>query len=280
LKLEKQDADSTPKLSDRDFRKIQEYVYEHTGIHLPESKRLLVLSRLSKRVRNLGYNSFGDYLEHLFKQGIQSSENTYFINKITTNKTDFYREEHHFEFLRNSVFPIYKKSGKRNIRIWSAGCSTGQEAYTLAMEVLSFFSETHWEDIKILATDIDTSVLQVAKEGTYPAKVLDPVSRDKLMRYTDRNSDGTYTMKPLLKNLITFKQLNFKREKFPFKYGFDIVFCRNVIIYFKKEDRPVLIRKLYDILRDNGHLFLGHSESLLNERHGLVPVYNTVYRKK
>jgi chemotaxis protein methyltransferase CheR len=261
-----------------EYKLFQKFIHEKAGIYLSDEKEVLLVSRLSKRLKELGLKDFSAYYK-LLNTPEGSAELIQMINRVTTNKTDFFRENHHFDFLLTKVFPHYRESGKTNIRIWSAGCSTGEEPYTLAMITASFFGETPREDIKILATDLDTSVLQHAGQGLYLNDKIEPVPPEYRDRYLSRKDKLTWEIKPSIKKFITFRRLNLIRDNFPFKYGFDIIFCRNVIIYFTKEDKQNFVARASTVLRPQGYLFLGHSESLLNEHQGFKPVFSTAYQK-
>ncbi|MEW5816299.1 MAG: protein-glutamate O-methyltransferase CheR [Spirochaetota bacterium] len=266
-------------ISDREFKLFQELIYRETGIFLPAEKKLLLVSRLSKRLRALGLSNFSRYYDYLHASPDTAQELIMMINRITTNKTDFFREPHHFEYLKNELFPQFKRDNQKNIRIWSAGCSTGEEAYSLALTVAEIFGEKPVEDIKILATDLDTSVLEWAEKGIFTPERVTPIPKLLLAKYMSKLNDGSWEIKTTIKRMIYFRRLNLITPKFPFTHGFDIIFCRNVLIYFKKEDRFALIEKLHSVLRENGCLFLGHSESLLNNNLGFQLLRNTIYRK-
>lgn len=268
-------------LTDREFDRIAALVYQLSGINLTEKKRQLVIGRLGKRLKLHSLKTFSDYIALLEGPGGQV-ELREFINQITTNKTDFFREDHHFQYLRQHFIPELLAKGVRNLRFWSAGCSTGEEPYTLAITVLEALRENGATaagmDVKILATDLDTNVLAAAERGVYTNEKLAPVPaelRKQYFRPVDaRNSEAT----PALKSLIRFGRLNLMNP-YPFRHGFNAVFCRNVLIYFKNEDRKAIISKIYEHIRPGGMLLLGHSESLLLDSHGLKNLGRTMYRR-
>ncbi|MDH5324812.1 MAG: protein-glutamate O-methyltransferase CheR [Gammaproteobacteria bacterium] len=261
----------------KDFNFIRSLVAQETGIALSEAKSDMVYSRLSRRLRSLNIEKFTDYLDMLKDR--ESDELVNFINAITTNLTSFFREKHHFDYLSKTVFPeIFKHKTEKRIRIWSAGCSTGEEPYTLAMvlrEALPKYS--NW-DAKILATDLDSNVVTTAKNGVYREERVDGMSKSLLTKYFNRSGNGSVTAKPELKELITFKQLNLMHD-WPMRGPFDFIFCRNVVIYFNKETQRKLFERYADLTVPDGYLFIGHSESLFKvcDRYKLIG--NTIYKK-
>ncbi|ADK84597.1 MCP methyltransferase, CheR-type [Desulfarculus baarsii DSM 2075] len=272
-------------LSADEFEQIRVIVKGQTGISLGLHKRDLVISRLSKRLRALGLSSFREYIQYLEEAG-DEDEVVQMVNRITTNKTDFFREKHHFEFLAGKVLPALhaagEASGRRKLRIWSAGCSSGEEPYTIAMTVAAFFDKKPGWDIKILATDIDTGMLTTASRGQYDEALLEPVPRNLLGRYFSRMRDGAgfrYQVKPELRGMITFRKFNFMNETYPLRPDLDVVFCRNVLIYFDNDDKKRILEKIHKVIKPGGHLFVGHSESLMMVKHLFQYVGTTVYQK-
>lgn len=209
------------------------------------------------------------------------------INALTTNKTDFFREQHHFDYLRSTVFPMLemraRETGQRRIRIWSAACSTGEEPYTLAMSVLDHFGPTsfHGWDIRILASDVDTDVLNHAQQGVYAADRVSDVPRDILNRHflkTSKDPEAPVRIRPELQELVTFRRINFIESQWPINTYFDIIFCRNVMIYFDEATQDRLLTRFADQLVPRGHLFIGHSESILRLDHTYTSLGSTIYR--
>lgn len=273
------------KITDQEFRKFQDLILEKTGIRLGGQKRDLVLSRLTKRLRILNIQTFEDYYQYL-SQEENRDEITSMINRITTNVTNFYRENHHFEVLREiSLNQIAKRKvaeGTRKIRIWSAGCSTGQEPYTIAFTLADFFQGHVGWDIKILATDLDTEVLATGEKGIYSKEAvtnIPPVQLKQYFKKGKRGNDGFFQVRPQIKNMVVFRQLNLTMERFPIRGPLDVIFCRNVIIYFDKETKANLVGKFYNLLDKGGYLFMGHSESLIAMKEQFNYVHNTVYQK-
>jgi chemotaxis protein methyltransferase CheR len=273
-------------ISDQEFHQIQRLVKESTGIALSEHKRSLVVSRLGKRLRALELDSFRGYTEYLTGP-TGAGEWEQFVNAITTNKTDFYREPVHFEFLAQEVLGGLKarasRGGDRRLRIWSAGCSTGEESYTIAITVRDGLGSLLTWDARILASDIDTNVLELAARGIYAAERVVDVPPAILRRHFLRGAGtqaGLVKVAPETQGLVTFRRINLLETLWPIRTSFDCIFCRNVIIYFDRPTQERLMRQFAELLRDDGYLFLGHSESL----HGICEQFeflrNTIYRKK
>ncbi len=267
--------------SDGHFERLRKSVREHTGIHLSDAKRELVYGRLSRRIRKLGLSGFDDYCGLV--DGEEETELTEFMNAITTNLTSFFRENHHFEFLLQTAIPeLAKLSGaKKRVRIWSAGCSTGEEPYSIAMTVLEAIGNTAGWDIKILATDLDSNVLAKAAQGVYPIERVESVARARLGRWFNKgrgNKAGLVRVCDDVKSLIKFKQLNLMHP-WPFHGGFDIIFCRNVVIYFDKDTQRKLFDRYANVLPEHGLLFVGHSETLFKVSDRFKLLGKTIYRK-
>ncbi|WP_031433301.1 CheR family methyltransferase [Methylomarinum vadi] len=262
-----------------DFNVLRKISNEHSGILVPDDKFDMFYSRLSKRIRLLGLNDFKHYC--LFLQNNPDLEFTEFINAITTNLTSFFRENHHFEFLRKKLIPelLKKNNATKQIKVWSAGCSTGEEPYSLAM-TLAETVPGDWR-IRILATDLDTNVLQTAANGVYLTDGVSGVSQQRLQRWFKKGSGmnaDKVKVKQELQRLIVFKQLNLIRE-WPMKGYFDFIFCRNVLIYFDKKTKQTLANRYARMLPIGAHLFIGHSESLHQLDTGFKLLGNTVYQR-
>jgi chemotaxis protein methyltransferase CheR len=267
-------------LTDKEFAALRELIYAHTGIALAPYKRYLVQARLGRRLRALGLSSFAEYHERLVSG--DGAELTQFINAMTTNKTDFFREAHHFEYLRNTWLPARRAAGARKLRIWSAACSTGEEPYTIAVTVLDALDGAAGWDVKILASDIDTDVLGRAEAGTYSLDQVAPVPAPLLARYFQRGRgqhEGSVRVSPALRSLVTFRRINFLDDPWPIRATFDAIFCRNVLIYFDRPTQQRLLTRLLGYLAADGVIFLGHSESAFGLVAGLSPVGATVYRR-
>jgi chemotaxis protein methyltransferase CheR len=259
------------------FMRITGMLYEHCGIRMREGKEGLVRARLAKRLRKLGLPDFEAYLA--FVQNDPSrAEFAEMIDALTTNKTSFLREASHFDFLRDEVLPTLRGSA----RIWSAGCSSGEEPYTLAMLLNESMPDQARRNARILATDISHRVLATARAGSYPLEQMSDVPADWLRRYWTRNRqpDGRELCEagPALRQLVQFAKLNLM-EPWPMQGPFDAILCRNVMIYFDKQTQQRLVERYWALLRPGGHLFVGHSESLTGLTHRFRYVQPAVYVK-
>ena len=275
-------------ISDREFNAFREMIYEVAGISLSPTKRALVCSRLSKRLRELNIPTFAEYYAYLVSEGTGSDECQAMINCITTNKTSFFRESHHFDFLRDQFLPRLKDrvlAGQpRRLRIWSAGCSTGEEPYTIAMTLLQHFGgqAASW-DLRILASDIDTEVLTRAQHGAYPPALVDEIPSDLRQRYFQKiaaDHADLWQARPELKRLITFRQVNLMDNPWPIHTRFDLIFCRNVLIYFDRETQIRIVSRQAELLTDDGVLFLGHSENIDWSASLLTSLGHTMFVRK
>lgn len=275
------DKDREFHFTDKEFQFIRELVARHTGIKLADAKREMVYGRLSRRLRQLNITSFADYCTLL--QENAEEELGSLINAITTNLTSFFRERHHFDYLTGTLAPMLEKAKTdRRVRIWSAGCSTGAEPYSIAMTMREALPPTRGWDVKILATDIDTSVLQTARDGVYGDRDVSGVPETQMRRWFMKGSGaraGCVRVKKELRDMIVFRQLNLLGP-WPAKKPFDIIFCRNVVIYFDKDTQRKLFDRYADMLVPEGHLFIGHSESLYKVTERFRLIGQTIYRKK
>jgi len=262
-------------INDDEFDKLRKFIHVHTGISLADHKRALVCARLAKRLRYHKLASYADYYDLLTRRDPDERELVELINAITTNKTDFFREAHHFQFLTETVFPAIRASNRKRVRLWSAGTASGEEAYTLAITVCEHFGTlTDW-DVKILATDIDTNVLERAQNGVYSEEVVERVPVHLRKRYFQKGIDdnsGYVRVKPHLQSLIRFRRLNLMDDSWPMQGPFDVIFCRNVLIYFDKATQRRLLSHYAKLLRPEGYLMLGHAEVI----HGFEPVFAPV----
>lgn len=266
-------------LSDKDFKMISDYIYDNYGILLYPKKKLLVKSRLQTRIKLLGLNNYAEYCKYLLNNKAESVE---MIDRISTNKTDFFREINHFHFLNDEISKGYFSNIKSNgLKVWSAACSTGQEPYSLAM-MLSDISENDSFDFNIQATDISKSVLEKAVTAIYPMAVIGQIPEKYIKKYLLKSknmADAKFRIAPEIRSKVNFSSHNLLEEKINFKNNFDIIFCRNTLIYFDRETQLRVINNLLSKLNNKGLLFLGHSESLINMDLKLKSVYPSVYRK-
>jgi chemotaxis protein methyltransferase CheR len=265
-------------LSDREFSRIKSRVYQVAGISLSDAKRTLVISRLSKIVRSLELTSFDAYIDYL-ERGGSATDGQDFVNALTTNLTRFYREDHHFAHLRSYVASLIAEQPRGSrLRIWSAGCSTGQEPYTIGMDLLTAFPELKRWDLKILATDIDTAVIAKAALGVYPESELAGLSAERMRPFT-KSSDGTVRVPEAVRQMVSFKPLNLIGP-WPMKGPFDAIFCRNVAIYFDKPTQGEVFGRFSKMLAPQGFLYIGHSENLGSGGDGFRLVGKTIYQSK
>ena len=276
------------KITDREFNLLSDFIYAELGIKMPYSKKTLLESRLQKRLRAKLISSFREYCDYLFSEKGAHEELVHMIDLVTTNKTDFFREDYHFEHLAGVVAPeLVRTTGagvSRKFAAWSAGCSSGEEPYTMSM-VLSEFAHRHpglGFDYTIFATDISTRMLQHAAEGTYREERIQPVPeglrRKYLLRSRDR-SRGLVRIIPELRERVRFSRLNFMDDDFGFKEPLDVIFCRNVVIYFDRATQEKLFSKFCRHLSPGSYLFIGHSESLNGFSLPLEKVGPAVYRR-
>jgi len=274
-------------MSQAEFSRFSEFIMEQCGIKMPQSKKIMLEARLQKRLRSLGIPTFGQYYEHLRQEG-GDSELVHMLDAVTTNKTDFFREPGHFQFLSQTILPEFvedqerMKNRGRPFRVWSAGCSSGEEPYTLAM-VLSEFAEQHPPfPFTVLATDLSTRVLDRAQAAIYDeervAAVPHAMKQKYLLRSKDRNKE-LVRIAPEVRATIQFQRLNLMEESFSFAEPLDAIFCRNVIIYFDRSTQERLLARLCRVLRSDGYLFLGHSESIHGFDLPLKRLVSTVHRK-
>jgi len=273
-------------LSQKDFTRLSRFIYDELGIKMPASKTTMLNGRLNKRLRARNFRNFTEYCDFLFSDKGKEEEMVHLINAVTTNKTDFFREPGHFDYLVQTALPEIENrmrfEPRRKLKIWSAGCSTGEEPYTLAMVLTDVKAAKANFNFEILATDISTRVLEVARRAVYPMERIEPVTapyrKKYLLRGKDKNNPQIRIV-PELRKKIRFGRLNFMVDDFGLPEMVDIIFCRNVIIYFDEETQERLMNKFCRYLNTGGYLFLGHSESLHGYQTPLTQVAPTIYRK-
>ncbi|OAN65382.1 CheR family methyltransferase [Sphingomonas sp. TDK1] len=269
-------------MSKRNFAQLAAYIYEVSGIKMPETKKTMLEGRLRRRLRAIGVDTLDRYCEYVFSGDHLATEGLHLINAVTTNKTDFFREPAHFDHLVDRVLPELTGRGVRSVRAWSAACSTGPEPYTLAMVLDDYADRTGGPDYGILATDLDTEVLAAARAGIYPAELVDPVPSALRRKYVMVSNDPArreVRMVPRLRSAIGFGRLNLMDDRYPVGEAMHLIFCRNVLIYFDKATQKKVVSQLYDCLAPGGYLFLGHSESITGLGLPLEQVANTVFRR-
>ncbi len=264
-------------MTDKDFTILAAKAYDISGIVLGDHKKELVYSRIARRVRKLQLSNFTQYCDYL--ETHEGDETNEFLNAITTNLTSFFRESHHFEFLSKVVIPEWKKKGKNHpIRIWSSACSTGPEPYSIAITVNKNMP-VRSHDIKILATDLDSDVLKKARTGIYALEDIEQLPKDYLSSFQRKKDSDVGQVKESLRDMIQFNRLNLLGP-WPIKNKFDVIFCRNVVIYFNKETQIELFSRLADQLSPGGYLFIGHSETLHGVSEQFESKGRTIYQKK
>lgn len=263
-----------------EYERFRTLIYEESGISLGERKKSLLASRLSKRLRDLDLATFSEYYAKV-TQDQTREEFTRMLDLISTNKTDFFREPKHFDFLRERILPELERT--KRIRIWSSACSSGEEPYTIAMTLFDTVRNPDEWDCKILASDLSTRVLAKAATGTYDEERVRDVPSEVIRRHFLRGrgeSTGLLKVKPHLVAMIQFRRLNLMDDHFPIKSPLDLIFCRNVMIYFDRPTQETLVNKFHHYLKPGGYLFIGHSESLQWVSHPFKSLAPTIYQKE
>jgi chemotaxis protein methyltransferase CheR len=271
-------------LSKKEFELFKQLVKRHTGISFSQRNAATLQRKLSARMSQLGLESFREYHNYLLHDRDGGWELRQLINKLTVDQTAFFRHEKQFEHLANIILPqIFEQKTTRKLRIWSAGCATGEEPYSIAMIVDDTLKEAQSWDIKILASDIDTDALKVAYHGAYTRRKVEGIPYEYLARYFEEEigeGKGTYIVKEVLKRYIIFRRLNFMGADFPFKRPVDIIFCRNVMIYFDANFKKMLIAGFHRLLQTDGYLCLGSSESLIGIDKRFALIGHSTYQKR
>jgi chemotaxis protein methyltransferase CheR len=271
---------SIPDITNAETGRFRDLIRAQTGIHLGDQKRHLLVARLAQRLKTLGLDSFSTYYDYVAadKSGAELRQ---VINRITTNKTSFFREPHHSEFLRSRLIPEARQRGQNELRIWSAGCSSGEEPYSMAITVAEALGKFHGWSVRILASDIDTEILGRARAGRYAIDTMEGVPAERVRAHFMRGFgefEGLAQVRPELQRMIDFRQINLSHPDWGVIERFDAVFCRNVIIYFDRPTQQRIVERLAGRLKPDGYFFSGHSENLHWLRHLLDPVEPTVYR--
>lgn len=264
--------------SEDNFQRVVKLINERAGICLSERKNDMVYSRLARRLRKLGFDDFDKYLDYVTED---SEEGVCFTNALTTNLTHFFRENHHFEYLAEEYLPEILQQGAKRVRLWSAGCSTGEEPYSLALTWKLNFEQYHNIDFKILATDLDTNVLESCSRGIYNREKIKDLEAQYLewFKQTSRCKPNEFEIYPKLREFVFFKQLNLM-DDWPMRGPFDVIICRNVLIYFDKPTQQKLVQRFAQLLSNDGCLILGHSENLSANKSIFESIGKTIFRKK
>ncbi len=269
-------------LSDKEFDSLSAYIYNEYGIKMPYVKKIMLQSRLQKRLRQLNLPTFKEYCEYVF--GSHGSEEIiHMMDVVSTNKTDFFREPVHFDFMREIILPEIVGSKQRNIKIWSAGSSSGEEAYTIAITINEFTENNNGFDYQIIGTDISTVMLKTAVDAIYKEDKIEPIPLSLRKKYFLKSKDPgskLYRVAPQIRSKVKFGRLNLMDSSYPINEPFDVIFCRNTLIYFDRETQESVINKLCRHLRTNGYFLLGHSESITNMNVPLKHIKPTIFQKK
>jgi len=269
-------------LSSRNFEALSRYIYDYSGIKMPITKLTMLEGRLRRRLRATGIPSFNAYCDYLFKHGGIEKEAIFLIDAVTTNKTDFFREPKHFEFMERTGLPELVAAGHKRLRLWSAACSIGAEPYTMAMVMQDFADATSGVDYRILATDLSTEVLAAARRGVYPRDMVQPVPADLQRRHVMVSRDaarGEVRIHPRLRSTIGFARMNLMDNAYKVGEPMHMIFCRNVLIYFDKPTQAKVLTRLCDCLVPGGFLYVGHSETVTGIPLPVRQVANTVFKK-
>lgn len=271
-------------LNNRDFERLSKFVYERCGINMTEGKRTMLESRVRRRMQHTGHLKSAEYCRFLLDNAALESEEEAikFIDAVTVNKTDFFREPWHFDFLKDRFFPSVIEHDQRQIKIWSAACSTGAEAYTIAMVAHDFFSRHPGFEYFILSTDISTAMVERATAGRYTETEIEPIPPEDRKKHVLMSKDlkrREFRMAPHLRLHMAFARLNLTSDSLPVSRDYDVIFCRNVLIYFEKRMQMEVIQRLMAHLKPGGFLILGHSESVVGMDLPLMTVATTVFQK-
>ncbi|EJT04181.1 CheR family methyltransferase [Rhizobium sp. CCGE 510] len=270
------------RISKRNFDKLARFIYDYSGIKMPPTKLTMLEGRLRRRLRATNHSTFDDYCDFLFDHDGLAQEAVYLIDVVTTNKTDFFREAKHFDYLQTVALPAIANGGVRTIRTWSSACSTGAEPYTMAMVLAEFAESRNDVSYSVLATDLSTDVLQTARRGIYPEDLIAPVPRDLQRKYVlTAKQPGRREVRitPKLRSRVGFARMNLMDEKYPIGEAMNVIFCRNVLIYFDKQTQAGVLNRLCNCLAKGGYMFIGHSESITGFDLPLKQVSNTVFQR-
>jgi chemotaxis protein methyltransferase CheR len=268
--------------SQRNFDRLAQLIHAYSGIKMPPAKRSMLASRLKSRLTALQIEDVDAYCDYIFDGNGMDTELVHLINVVSTNKTDFFREPVHFDFLRDTALPELARAGRREVKLWSAAASIGAEAYTIAMVLEDFRRQNMGPDYSILATDISTEVLAVAVLGQFPKAMMEPVPPELRDRYVLQSRDpalGLVRIIPQLRAKVIWGRLNLMDDRYPVGQDMDFIFCRNILIYFDKPTQNKVLARLCDHLKPGGYLILGHSETGAGVDLPVVAVFNTIFRR-
>ena len=268
-------------LSDKDFKRLSEFIYTNYGIKMPQQKKIMLEGRLQKRLRHWGFDNFAQYCDFVFSEQGQQAEVIHMIDVVSTNKTDFFRESAHFDFMTEHILPEYQAKGVNHLNIWSSACSSGEEPYTIAMVMNEFIEKNKaYLRYNVLCTDISSEILAKAKQGIYQLDRIENIPLSLKRKYFLRskgNDKPTVRIIPELRKKMSFMRLNLMDPWYNVPEKYDIIFCRNVLIYFDFETQEKVINKLCDQLKPGGYFFLGHSESAINKNVPLKQLKPTIF---
>lgn len=282
--MEKKNINYKTQMTDSDFTRLSTFITKRLGIKMGEVKRVMLQSRLQKRLSVMQYSSFEEYINYVFSSEGQKAELYTMIDLVTTNKTDFFREPVHFDFLTNTAIPqiLANQSNRKNFKIWSAGCSSGEEPYTLGIVLSEYKRSNKHPDFEIFASDLSARILKKASMAIYPEERISNIPIDLKKRYFLKSKDPknrTVKIVPELRSKVKYARLNFMDANYPINNDLDIIFCRNVLIYFNREIQLSVIGKLLSKLKPGGYFFLGHSESITDMHLPLTRIQPTIFRK-
>ena len=275
--------DTVQRMTEADFKKLSHLIFTNYGIKMPITKKVMLESRLRKRLQAIEIHSYKEYVDYVFSQDGIKNELVHMIDVVSTNKTDFYRESDHFQFMTEHILPKFleHKSGVP-LRVWSSACSTGEEAYTIIFEIEEFLKDMNSFNYSIYCTDISTQVLKHGIEGIYKLDRVEKIPVEIIKKYflkSKNPKNKTVRIIPELRKKITFNRLNLIDDVYKVPFDFDVIFCRNVLIYFDKSTQEKVINKLCNKLKKGGILFLGHSESLTGINAPLKTIRPTIFQK-
>jgi chemotaxis protein methyltransferase CheR len=270
------------RISKRNFEKLAQFIYDYSGIKMPPTKLTMLEGRLRRRLRATRHSTFDDYCDFLFQEDGLDQETVYLIDAVTTNKTDFFREARHFEYMQQVALPALASNGVRTIRTWSSACSTGAEPYTMAMVLEEFTADRRDLNYSILATDLSTDVLNTARRGIYASDLVHPVPHELQRKYVmvaKKADRREVRISAALRSRVGFARMNLMDESYPVGEGMHMIFCRNVLIYFDKPTQSGVLKRLCARLLPGGYMFIGHSESIAGIDLPLKQVSNTVFQR-